>query len=67
MVIVKECNYIDATTVHLTLYTDALSELSTASNIPVPQGYNIQPGSFAYDKSGNIAVYDSNKSWNTIE
>lgn len=66
MIIVKDCVYVNSNTVHLKVYADAILEIG--DTIPgVPDGYDIQPGSFAYDENGNVAIYDSNGNWNAVE
>lgn len=67
MIIVKDCKYIDATLLHVKLYADAISELTNGPIEGIPEGYKIQPGSFAYDVNGNVAIYSSEGTWNTVE
>lgn len=67
MIIVKKCIYVKPTVAHLNLYADAISELSSGTIPDLPTGYTIEPGSVAYDVNGNVAIYSSEGTWNTVE
>ena len=51
------------------LYADSLDELSNfdTEDVGLPANIPVCPGSFAYDKTGTVAIYDSEGSWNTLE
>ena len=66
MIIIKKIDNVDKETVSVQVYADALSELS--GTIPgVPSGATIQAGSIAYDANGNLAIYNSQGSWVTVQ
>ena len=56
-------------TVQLELYVDAISELSSLTNkiLGLPDSMVILAGSFAYDKTGTLAILDSTGTWNVVE
>ena len=63
MVIIKKRTTVTPTEAHIEVYTDDLSELT--SDIISPT--KIAPGSVAYDANGNVAIYTSNETWNSVQ
>ena len=68
MITLKNIKMVTNEEASLELYADALSELDSMSmdDIGLSTDISIQPGSFAYDKTGAVAIYDGTV-WNTLE
>lgn len=62
-VILKSLKQVTNTKVHLELYCDNTNELSDLSDITDKE---VEAGSFAYDASGNLAIYNG-FTWNVLE
>lgn len=45
------------------VYVDSLLELTS----DLLGETRIEPGSVAYDSNGNVAIYTSNETWNTVQ
>ena len=63
MVYIKKRHSTSDTEAHIEVYTDSLLELT--SDIISPT--KIAPGSVAYDANGNVAIYTSNETWNSVQ
>lgn len=68
MITLKNIKMVTDKEASLELYVDALSELDsmTMADIGMSENISIQPGSFAYDKTGAVSIYDGT-AWNTLE
>lgn len=62
-VIIKTLKQVTTEKVHLELYYDNASELADLSSVTDKE---IEAGSFAYDASGNLAIYNGS-TWNVLE
>ena len=63
MVIIKKRYSTSETEAHIEVYADSLSELTS----DILGSITIAPGSVAYDSNGDVAIYTSNETWNTVQ
>ena len=62
MVVVKKMKKI-ADNFDMEIYVDEIAELPSDGKI---SGYKVSAGSVAYDKTGAVAIMDSEGSWNVV-
>lgn len=63
MVVIKKRYSVNVGEARIEVYVDSLLELTS----DLLGETKIEPGSVAYDSNGNVAIYTSNETWNTVQ
>lgn len=63
MVVIKKRYSVNVGEARIEVYADSLLELTS----DLLGETRIEPGSVAYDSNGDVAIYTSNETWNTVQ